>query len=100
MWWWAGTAVEREDAVWLTAKGRYRGDFEHRTNLFGATVEAHGVITASGPLPGGGMPFDQIVAAAPAAFVREIVGAPLIGVRGLLEPSLVDDSHLDRKSVV
>src|SRR3546814_19530793 len=42
------------------------------------------------------MPFDQILAAAPAAFVREIVGAPLIGVLGLLDPSLVDDSHLRR----
>src|SRR3546814_14551112 len=42
------------------------------------------------------MPFDQNWAAAPAAFVREIVGAPLIGVLGLLDPSLVDDSHLRR----
>jgi superfamily II DNA or RNA helicase len=42
------------------------------------------------------MPFGQVLAAAPAVFVREIVGEPLIGVLCLLDPSLVDDDHLRR----
>lgn len=51
------------------------------------------------PLSGRGVPFDQILAAAPTAFIREIVGEPLIGVLGLLDPNLVDDGHLRRLAV-
>lgn len=42
------------------------------------------------------MPFDQILAAAPMALVRDIVGEPLIGVLRLLDPNLADDDHLRR----
>lgn len=70
--------------------------FDGCGNPIDASNDAGGVISAPSPLSGRGMPFDHVLAAAPAAFVREIVGEPLIGVLGLLDPALVDDSHLRR----
>ena len=43
---------------------------------------------------GRGLPFELALARAPMSLIRDIVGAPLIGVLGLLDPELVSDAKL------